>query len=315
MFTILFTAVGRRVGLIEAFRNSLKEKGIALRLIGVDPEPHLAPAAQFLDGIYPVPKADDDRYIEVLSMLCESERVDVLIPLYEPEFLRLDAERDRFQAVGTRVLLSEGRVLRISLDKWETWQFFHRHHIKTPKTIKDIHGLTAADMPVMTKPRFGMGSVGLRLVKRLEELEFLDDVQNMVFQHYVSGIEYTMDVLADFDGKVISVVPRERLMVRAGEVIKSRTVKRPDLMDQCKRIVEALGAIGPLNLQCIDTGNEVYWIEINPRFGGGVPLTIRAGVDYPYLIYRICTGQPVEPMLGEFQDNLTMLRYDQAVYL
>lgn len=301
------------MGLIEAFRKSLAHKDIVSRLIGVDPEPQLAPAAQFLDKIYPVPKADDPHYIEVLLTICASERVDLLIPLYEPEFLELDSQRNRFKEIGTEVLLSEERCLRVCLDKWETWQFFNVHHVKTPMTVRDIHSL-AMDMPWVVKPRWGMGSVGIRFLKSIEELKFLENADSMVFQQRVSGVEYTVDVLADLDGRVISAVPRERLMVRAGEVIKSRTVYRQDLMEQSKLIVEKSGAIGPLNLQCIDTGTEVYWIEINPRFGGGVPLTIQAGVDYPYLIYRMCTGQPVEPMIGEFQDNLTMLRYDQAVY-
>lgn len=314
MFTILFTAAGRRVGLIEAFRKSLADKNIAVRLIGVDPEPQLAPVAQFLDKIDPVPKVDNPQYIDVLLTICQSEQADLLIPLYEPEFLWLDSKRNRFKEIGTDLLLSQKRSLQLALDKWETWQFFSSYNIKTPMTVKDIHGLVL-DAPFIAKPRYGMGSVGVRVLKSPEELKFLDDADKMVFQQYVSGVEYTVDVLTDFEGQVISAVPRERLMVRAGEVIKSRTVYRQDLIEQSKLIAEKLGAIGPLNLQCIDTGAEVYWLEINPRFGGGVPLTIQAGVDYPYLIYRMCTGQPVKPMLGEFKDNLTMLRYDQAVYL
>ena len=123
-----------------------------------------------------------------------------------------------------------------------------------------------------------------------------------------------MDILADLEGQVLSVVPRERLEVRAGEVSKSRTVYRRDLIEQGKNIVEKLGAIGPVTVQCIDNGKDVYWLEVNPRFGGGVPLAIQAGVDYPVLLYKMFRKQKIQPILGQYDHDLTMLRYDQAVY-
>jgi carbamoyl-phosphate synthase large subunit len=139
--------------------------------------------------------------------------------------------------------------------------------------------------------------------------------QDMIVQQFISGIEYTVDVLADFAGQVLAVVPRERLEVRSGEVSKGKTVDRPDIMEQAVAIVEKLGAIGPLTLQCMDTGSEIYWIEMNPRFGGGVPLAIQAGVDYPYILYQLVQGQKVQPCIGQYKKNLVMLRYDQAVYV
>lgn len=103
--------------------------------------------------------------------------------------------------------------------------------------------------------------------------------------------------------------------MRSGEVSKGKTVDRSDLIEQAVYIVEKLGAIGPLTLQCIDTGSEVYWIEINPRFGGGVPLAIKAGVDYPYILYKLMCGEKLIPFLGEYKKNLGMLRYDEAMYV
>jgi carbamoyl-phosphate synthase large subunit len=136
----------------------------------------------------------------------------------------------------------------------------------------------------------------------------------LIIQEFIPGQEYTLDVLADLKGQVLSVVPRERLEVRSGEVSKSRTVYRVELIEQGKGIVEKLGAIGPITVQCIDSGEALYWLEINPRFGGGVPLSIHAGVDYPYLLYQMSREQKIQPLIGQYNHNLTMLRYDQAVY-
>ena len=139
--------------------------------------------------------------------------------------------------------------------------------------------------------------------------------KSMLVQPFIEGTEYTIDVLADFTGKVVSAVPRKRIEVRAGEVVKSCTVDRPDIAEMAVNITENLNVIGPITLQCIDTGQQLYWIEINARFGGGVTLSFAAGVDYPLFIYKMTHGERLQPIINQHKKNLTMLRYDSALYL
>ena len=73
-------------------------------------------------------------------------------------------------------------------------------------------------------------------------------------------------------------------------------------------------AIGPMNIQCIvDNTDEIKFIEINPRFGGGVPLTFESGVDYGKIFDHMVSGKKIQPIIGEFEE-LIMLRFDDAVY-
>lgn len=315
MFTVLFTAAGRRVELIQAFRESFSKHSLKARIIGVDLNPGFAPACHFTDVAYQAPKCTDPEYLHRLLEICHTERVDLLIPLYEPEFILLDRYRERFERTGTFVLLSNKHVIETCQDKYSMHCFFKAQKINTPQTwmVNDLP--KQVTFPLFAKPRLGMGSVGVQKISFQLQLEQIRQSPDYIIQQYITGTEYTLDILADFTGRVLSVVPRERLEVRAGEVSKSRTVKRRDLIEQGKYIAEKLGIVGPVNIQCIATEKAVYWIEINPRFGGGVPLSIRAGVDYPYLLYRFCQGEKVEPFIGQFQDHLTMLRYDQAVYV
>lgn len=315
MFTILFTAIGRRVELIKNFQESFKQKNIKARVLAVDHNPVLAAAGYFVDEVFAAPKVYENRYVMSLFEICEREKVDVVIPLFEPEFSILDEQRQMFLSIGTFLLLSGGMSLQICSDKFNTYNFFKENSIKTPTTWLANTLPEEKEFPLFVKPSCGMGSQGAKKVTSLMELDSaLAYGKDMIVQQHISGIEYTLDVLADFEGKVLSVVPRERLEVRSGEVSKGKTVDRPDLIEQAVYIVEKLGAIGPLTLQCMDTGDKVYWIEINPRFGGGVPLAIQAGVDYPYLIYQLVKGEVVQPFLGQYTRNLAMLRYDQAVY-
>jgi carbamoyl-phosphate synthase large subunit len=315
MFTILFTAIGRRVELVQAFKNSYLKRIISARVLGVDSNPPLAPAKNFVDAIFQAPRVNEAGYLKALLEICRKEKVNLLIPLYEPEFLILAKQRDQFKKLGTTLLLSGADTLKTCSDKLETHRFFNEFAINTPKTWPIMEKPISDQFPLFVKPRSGMGSAGAYKVTTQSELDFLANRnRDLIVQDCISGTEYTLDTLSDLNGRALAVVPRERIEVRAGEVVKSRTLDRPDLIQQGKYIIETLGIIGPATLQCIDDGLMVYWIEVNPRFGGGVPLSIRAGVDYPYLLYRIYNGEPLQPILGEYQTNLTMLRYDQSVY-
>lgn len=315
MFTVLFTSIGRRVELVQAFKDSYLKHDIFARILGADSNPKLAPAGHFADAIFQIPRVNETGYLNALLQICRKERVKLLIPLYEPEFTILDRNRDQFMKQGTVLLLSPSGPLEICTDKLETYRFFSDHGINTPKTSQINDKSINDKFPLFVKPRSGMGSAGVYKVVSQSELDFLANRnRDLIVQDCISGTEYTLDTLSDLNGRALAVVPRERIEVRSGEVVKSRTVDRPDLVQQGKHIVETIGIIGPATLQCIDDGLMVYWIEINPRFGGGVPLSIQAGVDYPDLLYRMCNNEPVRPLIGEYQKNLTMLRYDQSVY-
>lgn len=315
MFTIFFTAIGRRVELVKAFQVSFEQKNIEARVLGGDTNPSLASAAYFVDEVFTVPRVSGAGYVASLLDICQKEQVDVLIPLFEPEFVILDEHRQEFLDGGTLLLLSNVNTLQICSDKFNTYNFFTENGVNTPATWLASNLPGDISFPLFVKPSSGMGSQGAKKVVSSKELDSaLGYSKDMIAQQYISGTEYTIDVMADLEGKVLSVVPRARLEVRSGEVSKGKTVERPDLIQQAVYIIEKLGAVGPLTLQCIDTDSEVYWIEINPRFGGGVPLAIHAGVDYPHIIYQLVKGEKVLPFLGRYRKNLVMIRYDQAVY-
>ena len=73
-----------------------------------------------------------------------------------------------------------------------------------------------------------------------------------------------------------------------------------------------------MTIQCFFDDSEegedavIKFIEVNPRFGGGVPLSIQAGADYAGALRAMREGKKVE--YTPIEKELTMLRYDQAVY-
>jgi len=63
------------------------------------------------------------------------------------------------------------------------------------------------------------------------------------------------------------------------------------------------------------TSRGFYFTEINPRFGGGYPLTHYAGVNFPQLIIKLIKGEKVEPIIGEYKEGVLMLRYDEGIFI
>jgi carbamoyl-phosphate synthase large subunit len=153
-------------------------------------------------------------------------------------------------------------------------------------------------------------------VRTAEELEFfLGYVADPVVQEYLDGPEFTIDVLCDFNGRPLSIVPRERVVIRAGVSDRGRTVNDPRLVELAKAVCAALPFAGPLNIQCRLRGGEPAVFEINARFSGGVPLTIQAGADFPQMLLKLALGRPVAPSIGTFRDGLWMTSFESSFFL
>lgn len=315
---LLLTSVGKRVQLIQHLQKNFQ-------VLGADASSRNA-ARHFTDRFFQVPGCRESGYVDALLDICKKEEIAALIPLYEAEFPILNAARGRFEELGVHLILSGDRVTDICNDKMKTAAFFKKYGIPSPETYSPEEAEKEERYPMIVKPVDGMGSRDVFRVENREQLLFFAGyVSNPMIQSCAQGTEYTIDVLCDEGGTPVYIVPRVRLEVRSGEVVKSRTVKQALVIRETMSLLEALkreGSVaGPLTVQCFlsDNEEEISFIEINPRFGGGVPLSFAAGADYGSALARMCEGKRWSPKtkeeyLADFSE-LTMLRYDQAVYV
>ena len=96
--------------------------------------------------------------------------------------------------------------------------------------------------------------------------------------------------------KIIGVIPRRRIEVVMGEVIKAITEFDQNIIDISNKILNSGNFIGPITIQFLkdkSTG-AVYTMEINPRFGGGVLNSIEAGFNVPLILLKEYLKMPVE---------------------
>ena len=133
-------------------------------------------------------------------------------------------------------------------------------------------------------------------------------------QEFIEGEEFTVDVFTDFDGNPITIVPRIRLATRGGEVAKGLVKKDQEITDVIKQVVEQLKPIGHITIQCMKTKDGIKFIEINPRFGGGAPISIKAGANSPKYLYQLLLGETLT-YHENFEDGVLGLRHDEAIFL
>jgi carbamoyl-phosphate synthase large subunit len=314
---VLFVSAGRRVELLRSFRRALDEIDPAGRIVAVDIDP-IAPALQVADTSYIVPRLSDDRFVGCIVDVCERERIDLVFPLIDPDVPVLARHRAQIEATGARVVaVSEDAALTVG-DKLLTDGFFRNLGVSTPRCWVpeeiDPHHFR---YPAFIKPRNGSASENAFPVRNARELEFFSTyIARPIVQEYVDGPEITSDVLCDFDGSVRAVVSRRRIQVRAGEVTKGVTVYDPEIADQCVLIAKSLGAIGPITVQCLLKDGQPTFTEVNPRFGGGLPLGIAAGVDSPKWLLAWAAGRDVDvPPIGSYEVGVCISRYDESLLL
>ncbi|WP_404445292.1 ATP-grasp domain-containing protein [Sutcliffiella horikoshii] len=309
---ILFTSSGRRVSLINSFKELRDDVG---KIITADRN-NLVPTARISYKHYTIPSVNSENYIYELLNICKEENITLLVPLIDPELAILSKSLHFFEEIGVKVLVSSKELNEIADNKVKTYNFFKKNNILTPKVYNNYE-INDINYPIIVKPFDGSSSKGVTIVNNERELSFFREyISNAMIQEYVQGDEYTVDVMLDFSGNIIAIVPRLRIETRAGEVSKGQTVKDIEIINATKEVIEKLpGASGCITLQCFkkDDGSIVF-IEINPRFGGGVPLSIGAGANFALWTIQLLKGDPIE-YDSTWKENVTMLRYDNAIFI
>ena len=317
-FNVLVSSAGRRVALQNILRQTLGDLGLRGQVMAADMSP-LSAAFHDADRSFVVPRCDDEAFIPAMLEICERNGIRLVVPTIDTELPHYASSLERFAAIGTTVAVSAPEVIAIARDKAVTNCWLRRRQFPVPRQahLEEVKRNPAAwPLPVVVKPRTGSASAGIVFASRRTQLDTVDNPSDVVVEEMLTGIEYTIDVLAAADGRCLCAVPRRRLEVRGGEITKAQTCRIAELEALACGICEALpGAYGVLNIQVIVGAGGPAVLEINPRFGGGFPLTWEAGGRYPAWMLEEILGLPSTASTQAWTSGVTMLRWDAAVYV
>jgi carbamoyl-phosphate synthase large subunit len=315
-FNVVISSAGRRVALLEGFKTAMKAVGVEGRVLAIECSP-LSAAYHRADASFLVPRCNEDGFIPAVADICQREHVAVIIPTIDPELPVYASNRSLLSAAGTAVHVSGPETVAIGGDKEKTHEWLMAHGFPTVAQWNPCDVPSDVLYPLIVKPRFGSASVGVRKLLCRDDLESIQKTPDLIVQEIAPGKEHTIDVFIDASGRCRCAVPRRRLEVRAGEVSKGVTVREPALERLAASVAEALpGASGVLNMQVFadSASGRLSIIEINARFGGGIPLSIAAGADFPRWVLEETLGLPCTARQDHWVPGVVMLRWDDAVY-
>ena len=308
---VLITSAGRRVSLVQAFAHAAQAYGGAVFAGDAN---GLAPALYHAHGAFHLPSVADENYVPQLLSLVHEHRIGLIVPTIDPELAVLAANIPVFIDAGCTALVSSLPFVKLSGDKWLTYEAFAARGVDVPRSWTAEEAQREGLPPrLFVKPRDGSASRDTYRATPDTLPTILPRVANAIIQEELSGPEITIDALLDLDGTPLHYVPRIRIRTLAGESIQGVTIDDDDIRDWLNNLLQVaaeLGAHGPITLQAFLTPRGPVLIEVNPRFGGGFPLAYAAGGHYPEWLLALLRGERLEPRIGQYQKKLYMTRYN-----
>lgn len=313
-YNVLILSAGRRVELVQSFKKAAKKLGINSKVVAGDCS-ESAPAVYFADRKAILPRINEENYIDEIIKVCQRESIKLIIPTIDTDLLLLAEERERIESEsGAVVLISSIEMISICRDKINTQKFLEENGFKIPKMYSEEElNSDKLQFPLFIKPKSGSSSINTFKVNTFEELTtYRSLIKEPIVQDFMEGEEFTVDVFLDFSGELITVVPRLRMATRSGEISKGKIIKDSEIIEDIKRLVKVLKPIGHITVQLMKTNKGIEYIEINPRFGGGAPMSIQSGADSCENLYRLLMGESLE-YNENYRDNIMFLRFDNSI--
>lgn len=312
---ILLTSAGRRSYLVKYFKEALQGDG----KVYVGNSDENVSSFLYADEKVITPCIYDNNYIDFLLKYCLEKDIVAIIPLFDIDLYILSMHKELFKSKGVHIIVSDVSVVSVCNDKWRMHDYLEKNQISTPKVYISLESAIEAlrnyklEFPLMIKPRWGMGSIGIYEVNRMEELEILyfrvkrqidqtylrfesrqDIDQCVLIQEKIIGQEYGIDIINDLDGIYQSTIVKKKCAMRAGETDIAVTTENEIIENIGRLLGGKLEHIGNLDVDIIlsDKG-EPYVIDMNARFGGGYPFSHCAGVNLPKAIIAWLKGKTI----------------------
>jgi carbamoyl-phosphate synthase large subunit len=281
-----------------------------VRIVASDSNP--ISAGFFMSDEHEVlPEIDSKLYVSRLFDIVQKHKIEILMPSSGYDIYPYSENKEKLLKLGALPVVSDKKTMEICRDKMQTFNYLSRK-FDLPFTTLDYK--KTSRFPLIAKPRYGKGSKGIVKIDNEKELKYVrikKDKDNLIFQEYLPGTEYTIDVLSDLECEPIIAVPRIRLETKAGISTVGKIVNDENISDIGKSIARYLKIRGPCCIQMKESIDGILKIvEVNPRMGGGTFFTALAGANFPAMILDMVNGKKLKvPKISE----ITIVRYFEEI--
>lgn len=334
--TMVIGSAGRRLYLIDWFREAFAGLGVRGRVVVTENDPSSA-AASYGDVARSLPRYADPAYGPALLELVDELRPSLFLSVNDYELMHLHVATDLAQQLRSRGVMVPGvdRAWQLGCaDKLRMAQLLEEIGVPTPATVTGddragIEALAAGADEFVVKHRLGSASSGLALVTSggveaavaaaVASAPSVDGEEptgrDVVVQPRLPGLEHGVDIVGDLGeaGTLRAVLARRKVRMRAGETDKAITVDPAPFVANAERIARAAHLTGLVDVDMfLDGQGAPSVIDINPRFGGGYPFVHLAGADVPRFYLSRALGLEIDEQWREYAPGIVSAKHESV---
>ena len=297
-FKIMITYVGgiAAQSVIKMIKKSKYKDRI--EIIGTDCDKYSA-GFTWVDRPYLVSKVPE--CLSQYDQIIRKEKPDLILPTGEEDLSHLSKYENAY--------MCDEKLIELCQHKYSFYKhyktFYGSHMPQTELSWEDL------SLPMVQKPITGRGSRGFELLENAGHIAAVENRPMRIYQEYLPGQEYTIDVLLTDKTKII--VPRKRVNVKGGNSTCGKIELNRDIIMFLEMFFQDQSFRGPLCVQMKeDKDGKPKLTEINPRFGGGSIFTTIAGINFIDVILAEKFGDKLEL---EEPREITITRYWDEIEL
>ena len=317
---------GPGVAVIRALREGL---GDDIKIIGLCYEA-LEPG-NYMKGLInktyqiPYPTEGTNALIERISYIHDKEKITLIIPNFDAELHNFIKLAPQLKAIGISTYLPSLEQLGIR-DKANLWEFGKSNSFNVPKdhkifSVSDLQDATEVlNFPIVIKGKFYEAYIAYTMEAALKAFHQLEATWGypVIAQQYIKGTEINVAALADGKGNNLSVVPMRKLYISdKGKAWAGVTIEDAELMQLADNFAKATNWQGAYELEIMrDADENLFILEINPRFPAWIYLAAAAGQNQPAAMVKMILGEPVNTF-ASYETGKLFIRHswDQVVDL
>ncbi|MBA3958425.1 MAG: ATP-grasp domain-containing protein [Parachlamydiaceae bacterium] len=294
-FGVLITSVSKKIPLIQAVKAAMSKLGRTSVVHGCDTNPDCL-GKYFVDTFWHCPKQSKLAVRDIVDY-CKKHSINAIIPTRDGDLALFSKMQSELLQHNIRVMISDPSTIDICSDKWRFANWLSEKGFPAIATAVSADELNTKSYVV--KERFGAGSLSLGLnLNKTQAMDHAKTLKSPIFQPYLSGKEYSIDLYCSEAGKVHGCIARSRDVVVDGESQVTTTCMKPELESLCLKMAHALEIMGHCVFQVLESSDgALHVIECNPRFGGASTASIAAGLDSFLWFFLDCLDQPIYPFV------------------
>lgn len=309
---------GPGVAVIRAIRDGMDRP---VRIIGLAYE-SLEPGIymdDICDKTYQIsyPAAGAEVLYNAIKVIHDKEKIDLIIPNFDAELFNFITIAPRLKAIGINSFLPSLEMFD-ARDKLNLFAFGQKHGLLVPKdrviySVNDLYLIGEEfGYPLVVKGKFYDAVVAYTLEQAQKAFYKISAKWGypIIVQQYIAGTEVNIAALGDGEGKAISVIPMKKMYITdKGKAWAGITLEDESLLELARKIVVATKWRGGFEVEVMKTVNdELYIMEINPRFPAWIYLSAGAGQNQPASLVKMALGEKLLPFTS-YEVGKLFIRY------